>query len=174
MPSSTCNGGPALPSARGSQKDGMSPSSQAVTFELDGQKYALPLSAVQLVVRAVEITPLPLAPDSVAGLINFQGQVVPVFNLRRRFRLPERELQLDDHMILARTAWRLVALVVDAVGGVLECAAGETVPVDAVLPGTDYVAGVVKRPVGMILIHDLNSFLSLDEERTLEAALTPA
>jgi purine-binding chemotaxis protein CheW len=45
------------------------------------------------------------------------------------------------------------------------------VPVAAVLPRTDYVAGVVKRPDGLILIHDLDSFLSLDEEQTLDAAL---
>ena len=149
----------------------MSRSAHLVTFELDGQRYALHLSAVQIVVRAVEITPLPQAPDCVAGIINFQGQVVPVFNLRRRFRLPERELQLEDHIILARTARRLVALVVDTVGGVLECADGGTVPAETVVPGTEYVEGVVKRTDGLILIHDLNSFLSLHEEQTLEGAL---
>lgn len=152
----------------------MAPSSFAVTFALDGQRYALDLACVQFAVRAVEITPLPCAPDSVAGIINVRGQVVPVFDLRRKFHLPARDLELDDHIILARTARRLVALVVDAVGGVVECAAGETVPADAVLPGTEYVAGVVKRPDGLILIHDLNTFLSLDEEQALEAAMDPA
>ena len=145
-----------------------------VVFELAGQKYALQLSAVLLVVRAGEITPLPKAPPCVAGIINFQGQVVPVFSLRQRFHLPERELQLADHIIFARTARRLVALVVDAVGGVVECAEGATVPVPVVLPGAEYVAGVVKQPDGLILIHDLNTFLALDEEQTLAAALVSA
>lgn len=152
----------------------MRPSSFAVTFALDGQRYALDLSAVQFVVQAVEITPLPHAPDCVAGIINVRGHVVPVFNPRRRFHLPERELRPEDHILLARTTRRWVALVVDAVGGVVECAGNETVPADAVLPGTDYVAGVVKRPDGLILIHDLNTFLSLDEEQALETALEPA
>jgi len=71
----------------------MRESVHVVVFELAGQKYALQLSAVQLVVRAVEITPLPKAPACVAGIINFQGRVVPVFNLRQRFQLPERELE---------------------------------------------------------------------------------
>jgi purine-binding chemotaxis protein CheW len=144
-----------------------------VVFSLDDHRYALGLSAVQFVVRAVEISPLPRAPDSVEGIINVRGQVVPVFNLRRRFRLPERELQLDDHIILARTVRRGVALMVDAVNGVVECAADDTLPAEAVLPGTGYVTGVVKRPDGLILIHDLNTFLSLDEEQALEAALVP-
>jgi purine-binding chemotaxis protein CheW len=46
--------------------------------------------------------------------------------------------------------------------------------VDAVVPGTEYVEGVVKRPDGLILIHDLNAFLSLDEEHSLETALASA
>ncbi len=120
----------------------MRESAHVVVFELAGQKYALQLSAVLLVVRAGEITPLPKAPPCVAGIINFQGQVVPVFSLRQRFHLPERELQLADHIIFARTARRLVALVVDAVGGVVECAEGATVPVPVVLPGAEYVAGL--------------------------------
>jgi purine-binding chemotaxis protein CheW len=139
----------------------MSRSAHVVTFVLDGQKYALHLSAVQVVVRAVEITPLSHAPDGVAGIINFQGQLVPVLNLRRRFGLPDRELQLGDSIILARTTHRLVALVADAVEGVVECPEGETIPAEA----------VVKRADGSILIHDLNAFLSLDEEQSLEAAL---
>ena len=150
----------------------MKESAHVVVFELAGQKFALALSAVQLVVRAVAITPLPQAPASVAGIINYQGQIVPVFALRLRFRLPERELQLDDHIILARTARRRVALVVDAVGGVVECTADEIVPPESILLGTEYVAGVVKRPDGLILIHDLNTLLALGEEQTLAAALS--
>lgn len=149
----------------------MSPSSSAVTFTLDGHWYALDISAVQYVVHAVEITPLPRAPDSVAGIINVRGRVVPVFDPRRRFHLPERELRLDDHIILARTTRRCVALVVDAVGGVVKYTADDTVPVAAILPGTECVAGVVKRPDGLILIHDLERFLSVDETAQLEKAL---
>ena len=152
----------------------MKESAHVVVFELAGQKYALPLAVVQLVVQAVEITPLPKAPACVAGIINFQGQVVPVFDLRQRFQLPARELQLADHIILAKTARQAVALVVDAVVGVVECAAGVTVPADTILPETEYVAGVLKQPDGLILIHDLNTFLAFDEEQTLAAALVSA
>ena len=44
-------------------------------------------------------------------------------------------------------------------------------PEPADVAGTEYVEGVVKQPDGLILIHDLNTFLALDEEQTLEAAL---
>lgn len=152
----------------------MDQSLRFVTFSLDEQRYALPLSIVERVVRVVEVTPLPKAPEIVLGVINVQGQVIPVINLRRRNRLPERALQLSDHLILARAAQRTVALVVDAVNGVVECAEREVLPAQQVLPGLEYVSGMVKREDGVMLIQDLDASLSLDEATTLEHALQPA
>jgi purine-binding chemotaxis protein CheW len=142
-----------------------------VVFVLDGQRYALHLSAVERIIRAVEVTPLPKAAEIVLGIINMQGRIIPVVNIRRRFRLPEREIDLSDQLIIANTIKRSVALVVDEVRGVIEQAQEEVVPAEAVLPGAKYVEGVVKLEDGMILIHDLNRFLSLEEERSLDKAL---
>ena len=142
-----------------------------VVFTLDDQRYALRLSAVERVVRAVEVTPLPQAPEIVLGVINVQGQVVPVVNVRRRFGLPEREMGLSDQIILARTFRRAVALVVDAVEGGVACSEGGVSPSEEILPGLAYIEGVLKLEDGMILIHDLDKFLSLDEEKVLDEAM---
>src|SRR5581483_884088 len=72
-----------------------------VVFTLANEKWALPASVVQRAVRAVEITPCPDAPDVVLGVINVHGRIIPVFDLRRRFGLPLRELSIDDHIIIA-------------------------------------------------------------------------
>lgn len=145
--------------------------SHLVAFSLDEQRYALPLSAVERVVRAVEVTALPRAPEIVSGVINVRGSVIPVVNVRRRFGLPEREPALSDQLIIGRTSRRSVALVVDAVAGVLEYSEKQAVPAEAIAPGLEYVTGVVKLSNGMVLIHDLDRFLSLDEERALDEAM---
>lgn len=145
-----------------------------VVFELEGRCHALPLELVDRVVRNVDITPLPKAPAIVLGVINVQGRVIPVVNIRQRFRLNRREPGLDDQLIIARMPGRSVALLVDEVTGVLEYSEGESLPAEAIVPGTDHVAGVVKQSDGMVLIHDLARFLSLDEERELDEALTLA
>jgi purine-binding chemotaxis protein CheW len=67
-----------------------------ILFSLDERRFALPLRSVERVVRAVDITPLPDAPQMVLGVIDVQGEIVSVINLRRRCRMPERELQLTD------------------------------------------------------------------------------
>lgn len=145
-----------------------------VAFNLDGLSLALPLDRVARAVRAVAATPLPQAPEIVCGVVNVQGRIVPVINLRRRFGLAEREIGLDDQLLIAHGATRMLAMVVDAVGGVIECDEKDFVPVDTVVAGTRHVKGIVKGPDGMVLIHDLDSFLSLEEERALDAALSPA
>ena len=92
---------------------------QLVVFTLDEQRYAVPLSAVERIVRLVEITPVPHTPEIILGVINVQGRILPVVNIRRRFRLPARELHPSDHLLIARTSKRTVALVVDAVSEVI-------------------------------------------------------
>jgi purine-binding chemotaxis protein CheW len=142
-----------------------------VRFNLDDRKYALFLSAVVRIIRVVEITNLPKAPEIIAGIINLQGQVIPVFDIRMRFRLPAREVQLSDQMIIATTARRTVALSVDSVDDVIEIPEERITAAEQILPELGYVEGVMKTEGGMVLIHDLEKFLSLHEEEGLCEAM---
>ena len=142
-----------------------------VLFALDDQRFALALSSVERVVRVVDVTPLPSAPPIVLGVINVMGDVVPVYDLRRRFHLPEREIDLADQLMIATTSRQTVALLVDLVSGVLEVAEDEIASAEKILPEIEYVHGVVKLPDGLVLIHDLDRFLSPEEERRLDQAL---
>jgi purine-binding chemotaxis protein CheW len=144
---------------------------QLVVFALDDHNYAMRLSAVDRAVRMVEITPLPKAPEIVIGAINLQGRVVPVLNIRKRFRLPEREPCLSDQLLIAGTAKRTVALVVDEVRGVVDYSVEETIAPQTIVPGLEYVTGVIKLEEGLLFIHNLDQFLSLEEEEALESAI---
>ncbi len=149
-------------------------SGRLVVFSLDDQRYGLPLSTVERIIHAVDVTPLPQAPDIVLGVVNVQGRVIPVINLRRRFGLIERAIELTDQMMVARTALRPVALMVDGVHGVFEYSARATVAEQEILPGLAHLAGVLKLDDGLVLIQDLDRFLSLDEERLLARAMENA
>lgn len=142
-----------------------------VTFSLDDRKFALYVSAVQRIIRVVEVTALPKAPEIVLGVINMQGQVIPVFDIRMRFQLPAREMQLSDQLIIASTTKRTVALIVDSVNDVIEIPEEKIIAAEQILPELEYVEGVVKTEGGMVLIHDLEKFLSLPEEKALDKAL---
>ncbi|MDP2371397.1 chemotaxis protein CheW [Rhodoferax sp.] len=144
---------------------------QLIVFSLGEQRYALRLAAVDGVMRAVAINPLPQAPGIVLGIVNVQGRIIPIINVRRRFGLPQREIALTDQIVIAHTARRTVGLVVDSVADVIAYPAQAMTEAQSILSSMAYVEGVVKLPDGLVLIHDLDRFLSLEEETSLEQAL---
>src|ERR1035437_3057097 len=143
-----------------------------VLFCLEEPRYALYLSVVERVVRAVEITPLPKAPEIVLGVINFHGEIIPVIDIRRLFRLPPREINIEDRFIIARTSKRFVVLVVDTVDGVYDLEQYQIADAQEKFPFTDYLSGIAKIENNIILINDLEKFLSLDEQSMLSEALS--
>ena len=144
---------------------------QLVVFTLHEQLYALRLAVVDRIVRVAEITALPSAPDIVLGVVNIQGRIVPVVDLRKRFGLAARDLELADHLIIASTSRRPVALLVAAVIGVIDCAPSQVISGERILSDVAYIEGVLKLDDGLVLIHDLDTFLSPLEERKLAQAL---
>lgn len=159
-------------SVSGVSANGGSSLRQLFVFMLDELRFALFLSVVDTVVRSVEITPLPKAPEIVRGVVNLRGAVIPVFDVRKRFRLPARDTLLSDQLLVARaSSRRTVALLVDAVSGVIECPEEEIVATTKVHPDIEYVEGVIKLDRQLVLIHNLAKFLSLDEDMLLDAAL---
>lgn len=142
-----------------------------VLFVIDGQRYALPLLTVERVLPMVAVARLPKAPAVALGVVNVHGRIIPVVDVRRRLGFPPREYGLTAHILLARTQRRVLALPVDAALGVTEVAGDAVTPADRVLPGIGHVAGVAALPDGLLFIHDLDAFLSLDEEQRLTEAL---
>ena len=144
-----------------------------VVFLLDGQRYALLLEQVQRAIRVVAFTPLPRAPSIVLGIMDLGGVVIPVIDTRGRFNHAPRPVQLSDHLIIADTGRRTVALLVDEIGGVMEASVDRLVSAGEILPGIEFVDGAVKLEDGLILIHDLGRLLSLEEEDAIDEALRP-
>jgi purine-binding chemotaxis protein CheW len=147
---------------------------EVLLFELDRQRYALPLGDVDEVVRAVAVRSLPSAPAVTLGVIDLRGELLPVMNLRVRFALPDKRVGIDDHFVIARADRRRVALHVDRAIGIDELEA--TLAADATnLPQPlRHIAGIAASGDGLVLIHALTSFLTQAEAESLDGALESA
>lgn len=141
-----------------------------LTFELGPQRYAVPAPQVIEIVRAATITPLPKAPAIVEGAIDYRGAVVPVLDIRSRFRQPAKPLSISDQFIVARAGGRQIAIRVDRAAQFVTLAASDLRSLQH-LGQPDYVAGVATLPDGMIFIHDLETFLSAAEGVALDRSL---
>ncbi len=149
----------------------MNTSIQLVVFTLDSQRFALPLSVVERTIRIIEIVHLPKAPEIVMGVINLHGKIIPVVNIRNRFRLTQKEINLNDQLIISNATKRTLAILVDSVLGVFEFPEKKIISADKILPDIEYIEGVAKLEEGIIFIHDIDKFLSLEEEKALSDAI---
>lgn len=146
---------------------------EVLVFEVADQKYALPTRDVRELVRAVEITPLPDAPAVIEGVVNVRGQVLPVLDVRARFGLPARALDLSDHFIVATAGARGVILRVDRASHLAFVDEASVQASETLGASSGYVAGVAKLEDGLVLIHDVATFLSAAESSSLDEALPP-
>lgn len=98
---------------------------QLVTFRLDGDLYGIDVGHVQEVLRTQRVTPVPLAPAGVAGLINLRGQVVTAIELRRRLGRPPRPRGLESVAVVVRLHGETVGLLVDSISDVVRVRAAD-------------------------------------------------
>ena len=116
--------------------------------------------------RAVAITPLPSAPPLIEGVVSVRGRILPVLDVRARFRLPPRALDPSDHFIVAAAGRRGVILRVDRATHLAQVDDATAAPA-----GGAYDAGVATLEDGLVLVHDLAAFLSASEAAALDVAL---
>ncbi|MFH1117930.1 MAG: chemotaxis protein CheW [Pseudomonadota bacterium] len=141
---------------------------QVVAFRLDEERFAVTLSRVERIVRAVEITHLPDAPNTVHGVINVEGRIVPVINTRKRLGLPERDIDLNDLFVIVGGDGITLAFVADEVLPVMDITETLLVSSPEVLPGRRFVQGIAETDNGMIMLLDIDQALSYEEQDGLQ------
>jgi purine-binding chemotaxis protein CheW len=135
---------------------------QYCTFSVAGRFFGIDVLNVQEVLRFQEVTPVPLAPAVIEGLINLRGQIVTAIDMRRRLGLPPRQPGARPMNIVVRTQENSACLQVDEIGDVLDVEPGafELPPGNLAPEARELVRGVYKLKDRLLLV--------LNTERTLE------
>ena len=123
------------------------------------------VEAVQEVTASAELTPVPLAPPVVSGLLNLRGQIVTAIDLRRSLRLADRPADQSPINLILRAEGGSIGLLVDAVGDVLEVHEDDFEAPPATLRGhlRELITGAYKLDHGLLLV--------LDTERVVEESI---
>lgn len=133
--------------------------------------FGTPVARVQEVIRQQEMTPVPLAPDVVAGMMNLRGQIVCAIDLRRRLQLPDRTADQTPMSVVVRTNQGTVSLLVDEIGDVIEVTdeARERAPETLQGVAREVIEGVYKLPDRLLLAIDVNRVGEVGERSKPEA-----
>ena len=141
----------------------MSDTHQFCTFSLQDFTFGIAVQTIQEVIRYQEMTPVPLAPATVHGLINLRGQIVTAIDLRTQLDLPPREGDALPMNVIVRTADGAVSLLVDEIGDVLDVSAAdfERTPESLCGVSRDLVKGIYKLKDRLLLILDTERVVGL-------------
>jgi len=142
---------------------------QLVTFSIGEEEFGVDILRVQEIIRTMEITKVPRAPEFVNGVINLRGKVIPIIDMRRRFGLEFKEHNKDTRIIVIEVNFIIVGFVVDAVSEVLRIPANTVEPPPSVVMGVDseyIISGVGKLDDRLLILLDLDQLLT-EEDLTL-------
>ena len=149
--------------------EGITETSQYLTFILDGEVYALDIKQVREVLDFTEITKVPRMHDFMRGVINLRGGVVPVVDLRLKFGLTKTEKTMDTCIIIMELtiegdSTRLGALA-DSVREVLKLEPEQIEPAPklGMRLKTEFIKGMGKHNDDFIIILDVDKVFSGDE-----------
>jgi purine-binding chemotaxis protein CheW len=145
---------------------------QLVTFSIDDEEFGVDILKVQEIIRTMEITKVPRAPEFVEGVINLRGKVIPIIDLRRRFGLVTRDHDKHTRIIVIDISDMIVGFVVDSVSEVLRIPSSTVEPPPPVVAGmeSEYISGVGKLADRLLILLDLDRLLSGEEQNMLNAA----
>ena len=147
---------------------------QLVTFNVGSEEFGVDILDVREINRMMEITRVPHAPDFVEGVINLRGQVIPVVDLRTRFRLGVVEHDKNTRIVVVELREKVVGFLVDSVSEVLRIPRDLVEPPPPIVGSVDseYIQGVVKLEDRLLILLDLQKLLKSDEAQELEGMET--
>jgi purine-binding chemotaxis protein CheW len=136
---------------------------QFLAFQLGSEEYALDITRISEIIKPREYTDIPRVPEFVLGLISLRGVVVPVFDLRLRFRLGKAHLTPASRIVVCREGDVMAGLLVDSIKQVIKLTGDKIEPPPAVLSGVDrsLVEGVGRYQGRMIILLNLASVLDV-------------
>ncbi len=145
---------------------------QVVGFRIGNETFGVRIGSVREIVRVPEITAVPSAPETIEGVINLRGKIIPVMDLRKRFGQSDVQPDKKNRILVVELENKLVGLIVNAASEVLRIASSDIEP-----PGnlfaegeSGYVTGVGKLKGRLIILLDIAKLLHRPEFKRLEEA----
>lgn len=137
-----------------------------LTFILGRESYGLEILKVREIIggRGMAITPLPQVPDEVKGVLNLRGKVIPIIDLRLRFRMQGREYDRETCIIVIHIGALLIGIAVDTVSEVITITEEkiDPPPVMGNSIETDFLLGMGRAGDRVVLLLNIENVLKVE------------
>lgn len=139
-----------------------------LTFTLSNESYGIEICYVTEIIGIQYITEIPDLPEYIRGIINLRGKIIPVMDVRLRFKKPFREYNDRTCVIVIDLKGISIGLIVDSVSEVISIPDADIVaPPDMSKAGNRYVKGIGKVGDEVKLLLDSDKLLDDDDTSAL-------
>ena len=147
-------------------------SRELLTFTLGAEEYGIDILKVQEIRGYDAVTTIANAPEFIKGVINLRGIIVPIVDLRIKFRLGEASYDETTVVIILNIASRVVGIVVDGVSDVLTLTGEQIKPAPEFGAGMDtpYLEGLGTVDERMLILVDIEKLMTSREMELAGAA----
>ena len=144
-----------------------------LTFTLADEEYGVDILKVQEIRGYDAVTRLPDAPDFIKGVVNLRGTIVPVVDLRLKFKMKDVGYGPTTVMIVLNVADRVVGMVVDAVSDVIRLTPDQVRPVPEIVCTIDrkFLTGIGTAEDRMLVLLDIEHLMTSAEMGLVAEAL---
>ncbi len=144
---------------------------EALAFKLGNEEYGIKILQVQEIRGYESVTRIASAPEHVKGVVNLRGTIVPIVDMRIKFKLGEPTYNQFTVVIILNIQDRVVGMVVDSVSDVISLTAEQIKPApDMGALNTDYVVGLGTVDERMIILVDIDRLMSSDDMGVIDSA----
>lgn len=140
--------------------------SKPVVFKLGDQEYGVDINLVNAIEKYQQIVPVPNSVSFIKGIINLRGEVIPVYDLRKKFNMPASTSGLDEkNLIVVKLDDVMVALEVDTVSEIHELDMGKIVDMPEIVMNdeTMFFERVANMQGRLIVLIDVEKLLTAKE-----------
>ena len=139
-----------------------------LTFFIEKEIYGMDIRLVTEIIGIQPITEVPEVPDFVKGIINLRGRIIPVMDMRRRFKKEDASYTDRTCVIVIENQGIPLGLIVDEVSEVLPIADDAIVPPPELKTSPNkYIKGLGKAEGVVILLLDCEKFFEHGDEVVL-------
>jgi purine-binding chemotaxis protein CheW len=147
-------------------------SRELLTFTLGSEEYGIDILKVQEIRGYEAVTTIANAPEFIKGVINLRGIIVPIVDMRIKFKLGSVSYDETTVVIILNIANRVVGMVVDGVSDVTTLKADEIKPAPEFGAGLDtkYLQGLGTVDERMIILADIEKLMSSRDMELIDSA----
>lgn len=139
-----------------------------LTFQLDREVYGIEIRNVTEIIGIQTITEVPQLPEYIKGIINLRGKIIPVMDVRFRFKKNFREYNDRTCVIVVNIQELSIGLIVDSVSEVIAIPETEIVaPPDVTKEGNKFIKGIGKVGSDVKLLLDCDKLLTYEDTEIL-------